>query len=157
MAGLVLIPLGLANLFLWTMLMGGVSFAVVANVGVGCGIALTRRVRAARVIAIVIASLGVLVDVSLLRYVPPATNSSDWMAAVEAAWAPPRIPVVLLGAATLLANIALIYLLGFARGTVAAFHRPPPSSGAWPYPYPPPPARGAWACPYPPPPPAPPP
>ena len=136
MAALALVPIGMADIFLGAMLVVGVLSAVVANVGLGCGMALARRVRAARVIAIVIASLGALVDISLVRYVPPAASSRDWLAAIEAVWAPPRIPVVLLGATTLLANLALIYLLGFASGTTAAFLRPPPSAGAWAYPYP---------------------
>lgn len=139
MAALALLPIGMADIFLGTMLAAGVLFAVVANVGLGCGIALARRIRAARVLAIVIASLGALVGISLLSYIPPAANSRDWLAAIAAVWAPPRIAVVLLGAITLLANLALIYLLGFAGGTRAAFHRPPPPAAVWAGLYPPPP------------------
>jgi hypothetical protein len=139
LAALALLPIGIADVFLGVMLAAGVLFAVVANLGLGCGVALTRRVRAARVIPVVIASLGLLVGICLLGYVPPAANSRDWLAAMLAVWAPPRIAVVLLGATTLLANLALIYLLGFAGGTVAAFHRPAPPARVWASRYPPPP------------------
>ena len=126
LAALALLPIGMADSLLGVMLAAGVLFALVANVGLGCGVALTRRVQAARVIPIVIASLGLLAGICLLGYVPPAATSRDWPAAIVTVWAPPRIAVVLLGAATVLANLGLIYLLGFAGGTIAAFHRPPP-------------------------------